>query len=208
MKPTITLDTTPMQQVFREYARWNRRDWPELANAKGLDFLFRVMKETPKANVADIKALESKEWWPKYVAKRLTGGLTFRKGKAKIHLSGKGFTRQEARQASKAIIAGRSRSVAFVKSGWLEPIRRLYGIVRDKTFARGSVGGARQYGAPKGSVRPAVPGDSPAVIMMNSAMGVEKVGVQPAERAMNQVAADMLTYIARKMEERARRVAR
>jgi hypothetical protein len=209
MRPTVTLDTRQADAVLREYARHNRRDWPDIVNAKSLDFAFRALAETPKANVEEIRALESREWWPKYVAKRIVGGgVRFRKGKAKINIQGKGFSEAEAREVSRKIIAARSRAIAFVKSGWLPAIRRLWPLVKDKVFARGSVSGAKQYGADKGSVRPAVPGDNPAAVLVNSAQGIEKVGPAAAQRALDGVAADMAVYIARKMEERARRIAR
>lgn len=208
MRPTIQLDTTKFNQVMREYARWNKRDWADIVNAKALDVAFRALKETPKASVSEIRQLESKEWWPKYVAKRIAKGVSFRKGKAKLNFQGEGFTRQDARQVSKAIIAARSRSVAFVKSGWLWGIRDLWRIVKDKVFARGGTGGVRAIGQPKGSARPAVAGDNPAALIINSAIGVEKVGVAPLQRAVDGAAVDMASYIARKMEERARKVAR
>ncbi len=208
MKPTIEIDTRAFSSVLQQYAALNRRKtFPEIVNAKALDFGFRVIKETPKASAQEIRALESKEWWPKYIAKRIGRGVTLKNKGTKFQLQGKGYTREEGRRVSRQIIASRLRSVAFVKSGWLETIRRLYSVVRDRTFARG-VGGARQVGAPKGSAVPARSGDNPTATMVNSAIGVDKVGVGPAERAMGQVRADMAVYVARKLEEAARRVAR
>lgn len=208
MQPTIQLDTRVFNQVLNEYQRLNRRTWPEIVNAKSLDVAFRALKETPKANAADIQALESKPWWPKYVAKRIVGGVSFRKGKGRVNIHGRGYSREDAKLVSQKIIAARKRSVAFVKSGWLPAIKRLFPLVKDKQFARGSVGGARQVGAEKGSARPAVPGDNPSALIINSAIGVEKVGVGPLQRAIDGAAADMAEYIARKMEGNARQVAR
>ncbi len=209
MKPTITVDSRQFQQVFREYAKWNKRDFADIVNAKMLDVTFRALSETPKADVSQIKNLESQSWWPKYVAKRIAGGgVRFRRGSAKINIQGAGYTRAEARQVSRKIIAARSRSVAFVKSGWLPAIKRLLGIVRQRISSRTSTAGVKQVGVPKGSVRPAAPGDSPSSEAINSALGVEKVGVGPLERAFAGAAADMEVYIARKLEDRARRVAR
>lgn len=192
MQPTLQIDPRPFNAVMQDYARLNRRTFPEIVNAKGLDFAFRALKETPKAAAAEIRALPSQDWWPKFIAKQL----------------GKGFTKEAAREFSRRVIGARLRAVAFVKSGWLPTIKRLWPIVKDRLFTRGSIQSARQYGVAKGSVRPAVAGDNPTAVLENSAMGVEKVGVAAAERAMDQVKADMAEYIARKLEGNARRVAR
>jgi hypothetical protein len=207
MQPTINLDTRAFQAVLKEYARHNRRDWSDICNDKALDVAFRAIPETPKADVSGIKALASQSWWPKYVAKRITGkGASFRKGKAKIVIQGKGYDRKDAQNISKMIIAARSRSVAFLKSGWLPAIRRLLPL--SKRPRKASTQGAKQYGVEKGTAQPAVAGDNPAAFIVNSAIGIEKHGVAPLQRAVDGSVADMRVYIARKLEETARRVAR
>lgn len=209
MKPTISIDTREFNRVLHEYQRHSRKDWADIVNAKALDVSFRALAETPKADVSEIRALEAREWWPKYVAKRIIGGgVSFRKGKAKINIQGRGFSRAEAKLVSKKIIAARARSVAFLKSGWLPAIRRLYPLVKDRIKSGVRIGGARQYGVEKGSASPAAAGDNPAAIIINSTVGIEKMGVEPLQRAVDGAAADMAVYIARKMEETARRVAR
>ncbi len=207
MQPTIQLDTRGLNAVLQEYQRHNRRDWADICNDKALDVAFRAIPETPKADVSGIKALPSKPWWNKYVAKRIAGkGATYRKGKSKIHIQGKGYDRKDAQNVSKMIIAARSRSVAFLKSGWLPAIRRLLPL--SKKPRKSSTQGSKQYGVDKGSATPAHPGDNPAAFIINSAIGIEKHGVAPLQRAIDGSVADMVTYINRKLEESARRVAR
>lgn len=211
MKPTIQLDTRLFNRVMQQYSEINRRTYPEIVNAKALDVSFRALKETPKADKAEIKALAEKPWWPKYIAKRIAGKgvVAFRKGASKIRIQGKGFTREEAKKISEKIIASRVRSIAFRKAGWLPAIRRLYPLCKDKQYARGTTGGARQYGVDKGSARPAVPGDNPFALIVNSAEGIDRYGgVEALQRAINGAAMDMAEYIARKLEGNARKVAR
>lgn len=210
MTPTVQIDTRQAEAVLREYARWSRRDWADILNNKALDVAFRALPETPKANLAEVQAVVNKEWWPKYIAKRITKGVSFtvkRKGE-KIKKGFKGaFTRAQAREVSKRIISARSRSIAFIKSGWLPAIKRLFPLARDRVSRR-SAGGAKQYGVAKGSANPAIAGDHPFAQIVNSTIGADRVGVAPLQRAVNGSALDMAAYIARKMEDRARKVAR
>lgn len=206
MKPTVTIDIQKGLRVLEQYQRLTGKDGPDIVNSKGLDFSFRALKETPKASREQIQQLEAKPWWPRFIRKRMREkGLTGGKRKTNVKF---GATGSFAAEYSKKIIGSRLRAVAFVKSGWLPAIKHLYSIVRDKSFARGSIGGARIVGQPKGDVRPARSGNNPTAIMTNSAAGVDRVGVEAAQRAMDQVAADTAEYIARKLEGRARDVAR
>lgn len=214
MQPTIQLDTRVFNAVFQQYAKHNRRDWAEICNDKALDVAFRALKETPKADVSGVKAVAQKDWWPKYVAKRIVSkkGVSFTRKvggvKQKLHYQGRGYTRDEARKVSAGIIAARVRSLAFLKSGWLPAIQRLWTIVRRaKKFNRGTQG-AKRYGVEKGTATVAVAGDHPVAFIVNSTIGIEKHGVGPLQRAVDASAADMRVYIGRKLEEAARRVAR
>ena len=191
MSASFTIDARKFDTVLRDYQRVSRKDWKDICNSKAIDVAFRALKETPKAKAAAIKAVAKQPWWPKLISKRM----------------GKGHTREEAAEYSRKVIASRLRSVTFLKSGWLPAVRRLWVVARDKFFA-GNAGGARQYGQAKGSVTPAVAGDNPAAIIVNSAAGIDKMGVGALQRAVDGAAADMADYIARKMEGSARAVAR
>jgi hypothetical protein len=206
MQPTIQLDTRGFNAVLQEYQRSNRRTWPEICNAKALDVNFRALKETPKADKESIRALESKPWWPRYIRKRLKGKTVDNKRNRKSSKLGHGATGSFAAEYSRKVIAARLRSVAFLKAGWLPGIRRLSMIVKDR-FGAATIGGAKQYGVEKGAAIPAVSGDNPTATIINSAIGIDKMGVDALQRAVDGAAADMGEYIARKLEGNARKVA-
>lgn len=213
MTPVLTLDVWSFNQVLRRYAELSKRDWADIVNRKALQLAFETLKETPKADAAAIRELESKEWWPKYIAKRITGaGVTFKHKKATIHIQGRGYTRAEARQVSRKIIAARVRSTAFFKSGWLPAIRTLLPLVRDKAKLAVTVGGAKQVGVDKGRARPAVSGTSPAAEIINSAFPSEaklkQFGVPALQRALERVKIDTAEYILRKTMDSAKKAAR
>lgn len=213
MVPSLTVDVRGFNDTLRQYASvLKTKTWPEIVNAKALQVAFAALEETPKANVAAIRELESKEWWPKYVAKRISKGVTLRtKGGGKFQLSGKGFTREEARKVSHQILAARARSVAFIKSGWLPAIRVLYPQVRDRQFLRDASGGARQLGASKGRATAARPGANPEALIANSATGdrdaggkgLQRFGAPALQRAIDRVKADTAQYVMRKTLEAA-----
>jgi hypothetical protein len=208
VRATVTTNAAQLSKLLVEYAKLARKDNKEVANKTALDVVFQALKETKKASTAAIKALEQQPWWPKYVSKRIMGkGVTFRKKSAKIHIQGKGFSEADAKEVSRKIIAARLRSVAFLKSGWIPAIKRLWPIVKDKPRANRNEGGARQYGQEKGSARPARDGAICVAEIINSANGIEKIGPEAAQKAIDFVAADRAAYISRKMQETARRAA-
>lgn len=218
MRVIATDNVQQFGAMLREYKKWCPYDWKDIVNRKALSVAFEALKETVKAKAAEIKALESKDWWPKYIAKRITGkGVTFKRTHyqkvqskrgikrvtthSTIHYEGKGYTREEARRISKLIISARLRSIGFLKSGWLPAIRTLWPLVKDKPRGN-NASGARQYGANKGEAVPAVASANPHAVIKNSTDGIEKYGELAVSIAIDRVIADTFEYIKRKMTER------
>lgn len=198
---TVETNIKDFNRAMQAYYAASKYEWPDILNRKGLQLAFEALNETPKAEREAIRNLEKLDWWPKYVANRIKAGFTFSKRakgvQSKVTIKGR-FTKEMAREVSKKIIAGRLRSVAFLKAGWLPAIRTLFPRVRNKPFVRMTAGGAKQYGRDKGSAVAARPTANPFAEIVNSAEGIEKIGRPALARAMAKVTADMLSYIAQR----------
>jgi hypothetical protein len=196
----VTFNTKEFQSALRSYAEVSKRDWPEIVNRQALNLALRSMQFTPKAEKAAIQQLESLDWWPKYIAKRIAGaGVTVQqRGKKFKTVIATNYTRAQARMASRTIISARVRASAFCRAGWIPAVRILAAKV-----GRTLRVSAKQYGQPKGDATAATVGRATAEII-NSARGAGKVGAAAFQRAINFVADDMRLYVAKKMQQRAR----
>jgi len=114
-------------------------------------------------------------------------------------------------KAIRNLLASRMRSIAFLKSGWLPAIRVLSLYAKDKSNDSIPAGneGARIYGREKGAAYPAVEGTSSIVAtIINSAIAahdkkdaLQLFGSKALQTAFDDEAADMESYMARKLED-------
>lgn len=196
----ITFNTREFQAALKSYAEVSKRDWPEIVNRQALNLALRSMQFTPKAERAAIQANEGKDWWPKYIAKRIKGsGVVIKqRGRAFGTVIRERYTRAEARKVSRAIIQARVRASAFCRAGWI-PAAKLLAQKLGRTIRVS----AKQFGKAKGAATAATVGRATAEII-NSARGAGKVGAAAFQAAINFVANDMREYTLKKMAERAR----
>lgn len=217
MDATFQFDTREFDRALVEYAAITGKAWPEICNDKARDLCFRTVQFLPKADAAAIAALVTREWWPKYIAKRLMrqGGVVGMVGKGRKasfvslrafqgggRLAAGHYTRAEARALSARILSSRKRAISFMKSGFAKAGQALPGRgggARGKselTMAQGTAIAA-QFTRPVAE----------AIVTYYSNRGggdvarKEAIAVKGLQRAINFVAADMQAYIARKMDE-------
>lgn len=150
---TVEFNTKEFERALREYLRHTSKDLNEAVDNKALDVALAAARETKKANAQQIRALREKEWWPKFIAKQFKGSR---------------FTRKQAKEKSRKIIAARVRAINFVRAGWFEPARIL---------ARKLGKGLRIAGRKKsfGTAIPATPNTmNPTALIINKAQGIHQ----------------------------------
>lgn len=111
-------------------------------------------------------------------------------------------------KAVRSFLAMRDRSAAFIKSGWLEAIRKLAPLA-DKKNAPAIDTSAKQRGRSKGDCRPAQDGMKAVAEIVNLALGAKhdrsygtnqmKVATEGLQIAFDDEAASMDDYIREKM---------
>jgi hypothetical protein len=90
-----------------QYAAASKKDASDVSNRQLLNLSIQGLKLQKKAEASAIRTLESKDWWPKYIAKILyekTGG----------------YNRAQARAFSRKVILGRVVAVGFMKFFFLK----------------------------------------------------------------------------------------
>lgn len=212
-----------VNRVLNRYAELNtRKTFPEIVVAKTMDMGFRALEETHRASKEEIKRLPDKQWWPKYVAQRIMGSGVVVRGRKKAgrkkarhdsKLIKGAYTRAQARQVSRTIIAARLRAVGFVAVGWLDAIRDLSRTPHSKgwfkSFTRSAL--SKRFGQAKGIAKTSFFGFSKIKaslisFSMNPKRTTPRVmfyARQGAERAVAATTKDMQVYIARKMRQAA-----
>lgn len=66
-----------MEGAIRQTVAATHRSMKDIVNGLARDVAMTAIARTKRASDADIRALESKPWWPRYIAKRLrSGGVT------------------------------------------------------------------------------------------------------------------------------------
>jgi len=204
----LTIDTREFDRALVEYAAVSKKDWPTICNDKARDVAFRTIKYLPKALRASILALATKDWWPKFIASKISRGRGFswttgRKNK-KTHVVRGNYTVDQARAVSKRLLRDRARAVSFMKSAFAK-------AGQDFPGAKGPRGKTSLTMA-RGKGRKATAGRQIAEVMVTyltkrgtkDAKKKEKIAMQGLQKGINFVTRDMRKYIARKMQQRAR----
>lgn len=235
---SLRLDTRQFDRVLGQYLRVSERAPAEIINRKAFFIARRAVVETPKANRAQfIKKLTAQQT----VAEKLLGQKV-RLTKTKGVLRGKMLTQKvkgaplaaliinarRARQglpglsgakmeeAINQLLAVRSKSVAFLKSGWLPAIRILEPHVGNKTgqgAPRMDYRTAHQIGIAKGSAVPARPGWNVRATIENAASArrdkkeaLIKYGQPALQRAFDFEAHSTSEEVGRRLCEEGRRL--
>lgn len=222
-------------KTLRQYIQYSRRDIPVIVNTKAFYIARRATIETPKADKQKIR-------------EELRGGrlknTTTARGKTKqvkytlaqllivARRAAKGLSTKKRDIADdvKALVAGRLRSIAFLKAGWIPAIKKLEPLADKVAGAKAprpnkSQSGT-QYGKPKGNAFPARDNSSKAQArIVNDALPNTRTNsflkkiihafhppnrehalqyVEPAlERAIQAEQASMQEYIEKKLKQSA-----
>lgn len=178
------LDLTQFQGALREYGKATNRDAADILNRAGRNVAARAIQFTPKATAAKIKA--------ELLSNNRAIYATIRRLR-RAGVPQRGMSRTKFAQEINRTIAQRTRSAAFVSSGWFPALAAFGGRAR-------RAGGS----AAQGSGKRATPG-TPLAVLINAATGAEKVGAAALQQAVDFVAQDMLAYAQQKLAATARR---
>lgn len=215
-----TFDIPPEEErnfhaAIREYYEATGKDAEYVVNRQALNVAIKTGMNTPQANAGAIRAVAEKEWWPKFVAKRLhrgskvvLKGKTGKKYKGRRHIQGK-YTREEAKAASKQMIKNRIAKSGYIRSGWLPAINKLSAM---KLASKGRVGKTPSFTRNRekqpGDVVVARPGIHPLAELVNKADGAVEVAGPALIRGLSLAAADMRGFIAEKYGATAKKFSR
>jgi hypothetical protein len=235
MNTTLFFDTSKFNEALREYMRVSSRTLQQAINTKAY---YVARKATLYTHKADPTKIQSQLGGYIRVAHTTKTGRTVMRRKLSLTPSrddamaplaalivnkrrgSKGLPGLQGSAMAAAIrnlIAARLRSVAFIKSGWLEAIRTLASLA-DRKGQPPIDNMARQYGAAKGSATPAAAGgDVMIATILNAAVAKKGEGGFDALRRFGEAGlamafADevqsMQEYIERKMQPDAERTNR
>ncbi len=233
MNPTITLDAREWQAAARELFETSSRTCVDFTNGQALKVAVESVRQTHKANRTAIE----------YVLGAVSRAVSFvtvsrgkNKGKVRVkrgliearedsfasrilakrfQQTGKWGVKGETMQERvHNLIAGRTRAASFIASGWIGARNVLWTIVRKKPAGTMSIAGARQYGRPKGSAKPAAFAlrSNIEAIISNTALqdhvvklpatggNPMPVAVEGLQKALDVAAKDMLAELARRLD--------
>ena len=177
MTPTFTVDASQWRKAARDLAKTSSRSAADFINGQALFVCIQAIKLTIKTqaekirqqlgvvghNLRSVKARKGPN----------AGRVVLRKGKAlikedsfaerilaarfrKTQQWGKGISGSTMEERARQFINQRAKSAAFIASGWIWPMRQLWGVVKKKPAARPT--DAKAFGQPKGSASPASEG--------------------------------------------------
>ncbi len=233
MRPTFRLDTREFDRSLAAYMQVTTHNTAEVINKKAFFIARRAVRETPSTTKGQIASSLGKITRSKrkgtmlhlVAAQQTYGHLQGREATAPLaaliinaRRGRKGEPGLEGASMTAAIaslIAARSRSRSFLKSGWLPAIKLLEPLVTDKRGEPAtSYRGAKQYGIAKGASMPARPGWKVRCIIENTVResgkrandALIRKGGPALQRAFDFEAASMAGEVLRRQYESARKL--
>ncbi len=228
MKPTIEVDFRAWQKAANDLFRTSSRSLVDFTNGQALRVAIDAVRQTEKTDANKVKyqlgaVVKSQD--------KTTGKLKFTRRKKILQVKDdslaqrilakrfqttgqwgvKGSTMQERIHN---FIAARSRSVSFIASGWIAARNKLFPLVRQKAGVIKSTGGAKAYGKPKGTARPAMNSltskisaeiENTALLQPSKEPSVVRNPMVPAQaglqRALQNATRDMIETLAKRLKQ-------
>jgi len=218
----FTIDRREFDQALKEYAAASKRDAAAICNRQMLNLAIHGVQLTKEAETDAINKLQSKEWWPKYIAKNLSKKMFEKKVTSAFKRSQKageraqrkfmqrGYTRDQARAFSKKLIRRRLVAVGFLKFFFVS----LGSAVKPYASGPALRGYSRKFQSFLLRIRPATPSTPRCDIAVSydyrvrsnrTARKTERLLNAILAKAFSATAADMRQYIADKARRTAAR---
>lgn len=222
MSFAFNIDRREFDQALKEYATASKKDFSAICNRQMLNLAIHGVQLTKEAEAGAINTLQSKDWWPKYVAKTLSNkmfkakvGGAYKKSqkageRAQRKFMQRGYTRDQARAFSKKLIRRRLVAVGFLKFFFVS----LGSAVKPYASGPALRGYSRKFKSFLLRIRPASPSVPRCDIAVSydyrvrsnrTARKTERLLNAILARAFPETAADMRRYIADKARRTAER---
>jgi hypothetical protein len=219
---SIQLDLRDFNSTLQRYMEFTKKDLAEVVNTKAFFICLKALKHTPNARASQIE----REMRQKIIVDRAQGKTVIRrsrKGVARVNLivnarrkwnGDPGLQGAEMEAAALKIINARKAAVGFAKAGWVWALRDLAPYVPSAS-RYATAHGIRIGSRPLGSSTAAQPGLTPAALIANRAWPTRTPNVANVQRlqslmrdalarAIDEEEDDMLIYMERKLQDRAR----
>lgn len=239
MNPTISIDSREWQAAARQLFETSSRTCVDFTNGQALKVAVESVRQTHKANRSAIEYILG-------AVSRAVSFSTISRGKNKGKMRVKrgvlalredsfaarilakrfketgqwGVKGDTMDERARNLIASRTRAAGFIASGWIGARNVLWSIVRKKPAGVTAMAGARQFGRPKGSAKPATFSlrSNIEAIIANTALqaNISKPpspggdpmpeAVHGLQAAMDVAAKDMLNTLAQRLDPDFRKV--
>jgi len=173
----------------------------ETANEMGAVTALRAAKGTPVADEQRIRSLPERDWWPKFVAKKLKrakGIAAERTARGK----GRYFSRAEAQSFSRSIIKRRLARRGSVRAGWRKGTQLPHSVSTEHVDFPND----RNFNS-HGEATQARPGQEAVCVIINDAPGADKVAQRALDRALQETEKDAPEIAAKHLEKRLKKYA-
>ena len=197
-------DQSRFDDLLQQEVLFTKRNWCDAVNTHAYFIARKALWLTKKADATKLRA--ELEGPAKFTDGTLGEAIMLARYREKggWPTSGAAFAADVRR-----LIASRTRSVGFLKSGWLPAIRTLEYFTVNKGQAAPLDREARVYGQEKGSGYPAVPGDIMTAQLTNSAgtatdkgtAALQKYGGAALDTAFYDESERLKEYLDRKLRE-------
>ena len=214
MSADIQFNMGEFNAALLQYWVATKKDLAYVCNRAALNAAIKAQQQTLVAQEPLIRALPEKPWWPKFVAKTIINrrkGKTVKVGKERFRVFGKRerakgesryYTRETARNVSRALIEARLKKVRFIASGWIPAIKilnreKLKARLRAQGIDPQDISRPSRYRPrrPHGNATPAREGANVVAIIINKAAAAIPVSSKALDRAFMLAAADMRQYV-------------
>lgn len=239
MQPNLQLDAREWQAAARQLFETSSRTCVDFTNGQALKVSVESVRQTDKANRSAIEQTLG-------AIGRAVSFITVSRGKNKgqtrtkrglimakedsfaARILGKRFKETGAwgvkgdtmEERVHNLIIARTRAASFIASGWIGARNVLWSLVRKKPAGSMNIAGAKAYGRPKGSAKPATFAlrSNIEATITNTALQAHvakppatggdpmPVATEGLQRALNVAAKDMLAELARRLDPDFRKV--
>lgn len=239
MQPIAHLDTREWQAAAQQLFQTSSRTCVDFTNGQALKVSVESVRQTDKANrglieqtlgaigrAVSFATISRGKNKGKVRAKR--GIFITKEDSFAARILGKRFKETGAwgvkgdtmEERVHNLIVARTRAASFIASGWIGARNVLWSMVRKKPAGASALVGARQFGRPKGSAKPAAFSlrSNIEATITNTALQADvphspapggnpmPVATEGLQRALNVAAKDMLAELARRLDPDFRKV--
>lgn len=190
----VQVDMVEFQKAFRDYMKFTRKTAAQVINTKMVYIISGAIKSTKKASAQGIRAHLNAGSPP--LKENIVAKKAFEHGEF--------ISQTEIKKRAKRLLGASIRSIGFVLSGWLAPLRKMLPYSDRK-----SIIAPRQRGKDKGGCKPAplTSGNYATSEAWNSVIGnppsarIPGIKLEGVSKAFQKEIASMVSYCEKKWQQ-------